>query len=97
MDARTERGLFALLMLNVTLQVFDGIATYWGLQLGFGEGNPLLLSMITTVGPAAALVLTKLYACGCLFGVWHVRHARLALPAFVLDRKSTRLNSSHRL
>ena len=84
MDARTERALFALLMLNVTLQVFDGIATYWGLQLGFGEGNPILLSVIAAVGPAAALVLTKLYACGCLFGVWQILRARLALPAFVL-------------
>jgi hypothetical protein len=83
-DARTERGLFALLMLNVALQVFDGIATYHGLRLGFGEANPLLLSAMATVGPAAALVLTKLYACGCLFGVWQVRRARLALPAFVL-------------
>jgi len=84
MDARTERGLFALLMLNVVLQVFDGLATYRGLQLGFGEGNPLLVHAIAMLGPAAALVLTKLYACGCLLGVWRVRRARLALPAFAL-------------
>lgn len=84
MNTRTERGLFALLMLNVVLQVFDGVATYFGLRLGFGEGNPVLVHAIAMVGPAAALILTKLYACGCLLGVWHVRRARLALPAFVL-------------
>jgi hypothetical protein len=84
MNTRTERGLFALFMLNVALQLFDGMATYRGLQLGFGEGNPLLVSVMATVGPMAALVLTKLYACGCLLGVWHARRARLAVPAFVL-------------
>jgi hypothetical protein len=84
MNARTERGLFALLTLNVALQVFDGVATYLGLQVGFGEGNPVLVHAIAAVGPAAALLLTKLYACGCLLGVWHARRARLAFPAFVL-------------
>jgi hypothetical protein len=84
LNARAERGLFALLMLNVALQVFDGLATYNGMRLGFGEGNPLLVQAMAVVGPAAALVLTKLYACGCLLGVWHVRRARLALPALVV-------------
>ena len=84
MDPRTERGLFALLTLNVVLQVFDGVATYVGLRVGFGEGNPILVQAMALLGPAAALALTKLYACGCLLGVWHVRRARLALPAFVL-------------
>ena len=84
MNVRTERGLFALLMLNVALQLFDGLATYHGMRFGFGEGNPLLVEIMALVGPAAALILTKLYACGCLLGVWHVRHARLALPALVV-------------
>ena len=84
MNVRTERGLFALLMLNVALQVFDGLATYHGMRFGFGEGNPVLVEIMALVGPAAALILTKLYACGCLLGVWHVRHARLALPALVV-------------
>ena len=84
MNVRTERGLFALLMLNVALQVFDGLATYHGMRFGFGEGNPVLVEIMALVGPAAALILTKLYACGCLLGIWHVRHARLALPALVV-------------
>jgi len=84
MNASADRGLFALFLLNVALQLFDGIATYQGLRLGFEEGNPVLVQVIALVGPAAALALTKLYACGCLLGVWHARRARLALPAFVL-------------
>ena len=84
MNVRAERGLFALLMLNVALQVFDGLATYHGMRFGFGEGNPVLVEIMALVGPAATLILTKLYACGCLLGVWRARRARLALPALVL-------------
>jgi hypothetical protein len=84
MDAPADRSLFALFLLNVALQFFDGIATYQGLRLGFEEGNPLLVQVIALVGPAAALALTKLYACGCLLGVWHARRGRFALPALVL-------------
>ena len=84
MTARAERAVFALLLLNLGLQVFDGIATYAGLRLGFGEGNPLLAGAMTNLGPALALGLTKLSACACLLGVWHARRARLALPALVI-------------
>src|SRR6185436_8291613 len=70
MNVRAERGLFALLMLNVALQLFDGLATYHGMRFGFGEGNPILVEIMTVVGPAATLILTKLFACGCLLGVW---------------------------
>ena len=31
-----------LFALNVALQLWDGIATYYGLSLGVQEGNPLL-------------------------------------------------------
>ena len=84
MDAAADRSLFALFLLNVGLQIFDGLATYQGLRLGFEEGNPVLVQVIALVGPATALALTKLYACSCLLGVWRARQARLALPAFVL-------------
>jgi hypothetical protein len=80
MNARAERGLFALLMLNVALQVFDGLATYHGMRVGFGEGNPLLVEAMAVVGPAAALVLTKptpaaaCSACGtCGAPAWRYR------------------------
>src|SRR5262245_61936632 len=83
MESRTERALFALFLLNVALQIFDGVATYVGLGVGFDEGNPLLAHVMTATGPVSALLLTKLYACGCLAAVWHLRRARLALPALV--------------
>jgi len=83
-DARTEGGLLALLLLNVALQLFDGLATYAGLQVGYGEGNPLIVRAMGALGPAAALTLVKLYACACLVAVWHARRTRLALPALVV-------------
>src|SRR6185369_9225983 len=44
MRVRSVEGyLGKLLVLNLLLQLFDGIATYQGLQVGFREANPLLL------------------------------------------------------
>ena len=37
-----ERGMLALVCVNLALQVFDGVATYVGLHAGMAEGNPLL-------------------------------------------------------
>jgi uncharacterized membrane protein len=79
-----ERALFALLVLNLTLQGVDGVATYLGLGLGFGEGNPLLASAMGTLGTAPALVLFKLEACACLLVVWRLRRSWLAGPALGL-------------
>ena len=76
-----ERGVAALVLVNVVLQLFDGVATYVGLGAGFGEGNPLLLWAFERLGPASALCLFKLEACACLLVVWQLRRSRLALPA----------------
>jgi len=84
MGVSTERGLFALFILNVVLQIFDGLATYLGLQAGFEEGNPLLARAMTMVGPASTLFLAKLGALTCLLWIWHLRRARLATAALVL-------------
>lgn len=54
--------LFRLLTLNLILQVFDGIATYIGLQLGFQEANPILLASFGVIGTGAALLFFKLKA-----------------------------------
>ena len=80
-----QRSLFALLVLNLVLQMVDGVATYFGLATGFGEGNPLLASAIGTMGAAPALVLFKLEACACLLLVWTLRRSWLAGPALVLS------------
>ena len=81
----TERGIFALVCLNLALQVFDGVATYIGVHAGMAEGNPLLGWALAHVGPGFALLLFKLQACACLILLWHVRRNRLAAPALVFS------------
>jgi len=58
--------LYRLLMLNLALQMFDGVATYQGLRLGFREANPLLVTAFEFLGIGAALLLFKAMACGLL-------------------------------
>lgn len=64
MAASVER-LHQLFVLNVALQLFDGVATYHGIAV-WGEGNPLLRSLMPALGEGTTLVLSKAKACGCL-------------------------------
>ena len=53
-------SLGALVTIAVILQVWDGIATYLGLSLGYAvEGNPLIRWLMGVFGVAEALALTK--------------------------------------
>ncbi len=81
MGSQAGRGLALLVLVNVALQVFDGVATYVGLRIGFGEANPLLATMVGTLGAGSALVLAKLEACACVLAVWLLGRSRLAAPA----------------
>ena len=64
MSASTER-LHQLFLLNVVLQVFDGVATYSGVRL-WGEANPLLVTLMSTFGAGMTLLVFKAKACGLL-------------------------------
>jgi hypothetical protein len=46
--------------------VWDGLATYLGVQLGFPEGNPFLRTWMGDWGVGWALVSAKTTACGLL-------------------------------
>ena len=81
----SERGMCALVSLNLALQVFDGVATYVGVHAGMAEGNPLLVWALERVGPGFALFAFKLQACACLLLLWHARRNRLAAPALVFS------------
>jgi Domain of unknown function (DUF5658) len=61
-----EKRLHDLFVLNVILQVFDGVATYQGLQHHWAEGNPIIVSWIPFLGTGATLLLFKAKACGFL-------------------------------
>jgi hypothetical protein len=82
--ASKERLLVALLLINLLLQLFDGVATYFGIAAGYGEGNPLVAASFYYLGVGPALCFAKTYACGCLILIWHLRsRSSLAGPALV--------------
>jgi hypothetical protein len=64
MPISAER-LHQLFLLNLALQLFDGVATYQGIHV-WGEGNPLLQASIPYLGAGATLLLFKAKACGFL-------------------------------
>jgi len=61
-----EHRLHQLFLLNLCLQIFDGVATYQGLQHRWSEGNPLIVSWIPYLGVGGTLLLFKAKACGFL-------------------------------
>jgi len=85
MPPTQQRVVAALVLTNIALQVFDGIATYVGVHAGFAEGNPLLAWAFGHLGPASALCLFKLEACGCVLVLWRLRWSRLAAPALAIS------------
>ena len=52
-----------LVVLNLLLQVWDGLATYYGLSHGVQKGNPLLRSCMEYWGVGVTLVGAKSAAC----------------------------------
>jgi hypothetical protein len=72
--------LYQLLLLNLALQVFDGVATYEGLKLGWHEGNPLLVSAFAYLGVGPALLLFKANASALLVILHRFAH-RPGVPA----------------
>ena len=51
------------MVMNLSLQVWDGLATYYGLSHGVQEGNPLLRSCMEYWGVGVTLVGAKSVAC----------------------------------
>ena len=60
-----SRQTHELFVLNLALQVFDGVATWQGI-VHWQEGNPLVRSAMAVLGAEQALLLFKAQACGCL-------------------------------
>jgi hypothetical protein len=77
----TETRLHQLFVLNVALQLFDGIATWQGTKL-WGEGNPMMAVVMGSLGVGVALLLFKAKACALLVFLrrcWRHREAYDAL------------------
>lgn len=66
------------------LTIIDGILTYLGMEVFHvnSEGNPLLRFMMYYLGVAPTLILTRVFAIGCLWGI--VQYAKTASPNRIL-------------
>ena len=78
-----EERLHQLFLLNLALQIFDGVATYHGLRF-WGEGNPLVANTIPYLGVAGTLCLFKAKACGFLVLLRRLAGEPLVYEAFVV-------------
>ena len=82
----SEARFHQVFLLNVSLQLFDGIATWQGHWL-WGEGNPVLQVLMTTLGVGVTLMLFKAKACAFLVVLrrcWRYREAYDALVVLAL-------------
>ncbi len=75
-----QMKLYQLFVLNMALQLFDGVATYQGLRIGFQEANPILVQAFSHVGVLPTLVFYKAYACGLLVVLHRITPAHLGVP-----------------
>ena len=76
-----ETRLHQVFVLNLVLQLFDGIATWQGVHL-WGEGNPFVGFVMTSFGVGLALILAKAMASAFLVVLrrcWRHREAYDAL------------------
>ena len=78
----TER-LHQLFLLNLMLQLFDGVATYQGFH-HWGEGNPMLVALIPYFGVGVTLLLIKAKACGFLVVLRRLGHRPFVYEALVI-------------
>ncbi|HXJ34634.1 MAG TPA: hypothetical protein VMS22_11440 [Candidatus Eisenbacteria bacterium] len=79
----TEERLHQLFVLNLALQLFDGVASWQGIHL-FGEGNPFLHGIMAYLGVGMTLLLFKVKACGFLIVLRRCGQHREACQALAL-------------
>ena len=75
-----------LLILNLTLQVFDGLFSYQVFSLGAAEANPFVSAAISSWGVIYGLLYKKILACGLLLLIFALgyRHPLLAKRALTV-------------
>ena len=74
-----------LLILNLTLQVFDGLFSYQVFSLGAAEANPFVSAAISNWGVIYGLLYKKIFACALLLLIFTLRqrHPSLIIRAMV--------------
>lgn len=78
-----ERQLHDLFLLNIALQLFDGVATYQGLQVGWREANPILVASFAHLGVGTSLLLFKAKACALIVLLHRYRNNPVVIAALV--------------
>jgi|SRR4029077_2528456 hypothetical protein len=76
-----------LLILNLTLQAFDGLFSYQAFSLlGAHEANPFVGAAISSWGVIAGLLYKKSFACALLLLIFSLgfKHPSLAKRALIL-------------
>lgn len=86
MAAPVAPAVWSHFMLNILLQIFDGVLTYRVLSDGVPEANPLVSSAIAQWGSLWGLLYWKIVACALLGFIFALRHRRrsLAIKALAL-------------
>jgi len=79
-----RRRVYDLFVLNIALQMFDAVATYQGIRVGWQEANPILVNAFGYFGVGPTLLLFKAKACGLLFLLNRNATHRLVAPALSL-------------
>lgn len=75
--------LHQLLLLNISLQLFDGVASWYGVP-HWGEANPLVCEAMVALGLGPALLLYKAKACGFLVLVRRLHDPDATLLVYAL-------------
>jgi hypothetical protein len=75
-----RRYIYDLFVLNIALQLFDAVATYQGIQIGWKEANPILVAAFAHFGVGPTLLLFKAKACGLLFLLNRYQQYRIVAP-----------------
>jgi len=79
-----ERVILALLLINVILQVVDGVMTFAFLRPGVAEElNPLMRAAIEHYGVGPTVCVVKVFAIALLGLVWPLRRNPLAAPGLL--------------
>ncbi|MEA2658868.1 MAG: hypothetical protein QOF64_1464 [Candidatus Binatota bacterium] len=69
-----ERTLCRLLIVNLLLQLFDGVASYKIISAGMPEENPVVASLIAQLGLVGGLLCSKFVGCALIVMIFSLRH-----------------------
>ena len=82
-------SIWSQFKVNLLLQIFDGLFTYYALSLGVPEANPFVHDAIAIWGEIWGLLYWKLLACALIALIFALRNLRHSLTLKALTLTST--------